>query len=195
MSALRRDDSGFSLIEVIVATSILGVVLLIVYGTLNSGVRHAADVEARVQIEAEVRGVADTFVRDLRQAYTGDMTLNRIGSMSATGLTFYSPDRATPYHIRRISYRLSGTTLERSVTVSTDTDGSPWSFGSAGAYATVLQNVRNTPLFTYRRRDGSTTTDASQVATVELAVTVDRDPTQPPGPLSYSTTAELRGAG
>jgi prepilin-type N-terminal cleavage/methylation domain-containing protein len=190
----RRGDAGFTIVEVMVATTLLGIVLLIVYGTLNSGVRHAADAEARVQIEADVRGVADTFVRDLRQAYTGDLTLNRIDSMTATSITFYSPDRATPYHIRKISYRLTGVNLERSVTTSTDADGAPWTFGTTGPYAVVLKDVRSTTLFTYRDHDGAITTDAAEVATVQLSLTVDRDTTQLPGALSYTTTAEVRGA-
>jgi prepilin-type N-terminal cleavage/methylation domain-containing protein len=190
----RRGDAGFTIVEVMVATTLLGIVLLIVYGTLNSGVRHAADAEARVQIEADVRGVADTFVRDVRQAYTGDLTLNRIDSMTATSITFYSPDRATPYHIRKISYRLTGVNLERSVTTSTDADGAPWTFGATGPYAVVLKDVRSTTVFTYRDHDGAITTDAAEVATVQLSLTVDHDTTQLPGALSYTTTAEVRGA-
>jgi prepilin-type N-terminal cleavage/methylation domain-containing protein len=193
MSRRDRGDRGFTIIEVMVATSLLGIVLLIVYGTLNSGVQHAADAEARVQIEADVRGVADTFVRDLRQAYTGDPNLTRIGTMTATQITFYSPDRATPYHIRKISYRLNGINLERSVTTSTDTDGVPWTFGTTGPYAVVLKDVHSTTLFSYRDQDGAATTDPAAVAIVDLSLTVDHDTTRPPGPLSYSTSAELRG--
>jgi prepilin-type N-terminal cleavage/methylation domain-containing protein len=193
VTGLRRSDRGFTLIEVMVATSVLGIVMLIIYSALSSGVKHATDVEARIQIEADVRAMADPFVRDLRQAYTGDATLNRIGSMAAAQITFYSPDRVTPFHLRQISYRLTGTTLERSVTTSTDTDGAPWTFGPTGAYVAMLTDVRNPTLFTYRDLTGVATTDRTQVATVELTVTVDRDPTRSPAELSYSTTTELRG--
>lgn len=189
----RRADGGFSLIEVVVATSILGIVLLLVYGAMGSGVRHAADAEARMQTQAEVRVVADAFVRDLRQAYTGDASLGRVESIGPTQITFYSPDRATPFHIRKISYRLSGTTLQRSITTSTDTNGFPWTFGTTGAWADLLANVRTPNIFTFRDADGLTTTDPGSVAVVQLDVTVDRDPARPPGPLSYSTTVELRG--
>ena len=192
MIGLRRNDRGFTLIEVMVATSVLGIVMLILYSALNSGVKHATDVEARIQIEADVRGMADPFVRDLRQAYTGDASLNRIASMAAAQITFYSPDRATPYHLRQISYRMTGTTLERSVTTSTDTDGFPWTFGPTGAYVALLLDVRNPTLFTYRNFTGAATTDRTQVATIELTVTVDRDLARSPAELSYSTTTELR---
>ncbi len=152
-----RDSAGFTLVEVLVATSILAVVMLIAYNTLNGGVKHAADVQSRAQIEADVRVVADAFVRDFRQAYSGDPTgtLTRVASgMNATTVTFYSPDRATPYHLRKISYRLNGTTLERAVTVSSDTDGYPWTFGATGAWVPVLKDVRSNPVFTYQEQDG-----------------------------------------
>ena len=193
----RRDrgDGGFTVVEMMVATAILGIVMLIVYGTLNSGVQQAVDTESRAQIEAQVRLASDELVRDLRQAYTGDPSLNAIGTMTATTLTFYSPDRATPFHIRKISYRLNGTTLERSVTSSTDTDGFPWTFGTTGTYVPVIADVRNATLFTYADQDGAATTDPTGVATVAFAVTVDHDTAHGPGAVSYATTVDVRGAG
>jgi prepilin-type N-terminal cleavage/methylation domain-containing protein len=195
MSAHREGgaDRGFTLIEVMVATSLLGIVLLLVYGAMGSGVQQAVDAESRIQIQSTVRVAADAFVRDLRQAYTGDAALDRLESIGPTQITFYSPDRATPFHIRKISYRLSGTTLQRSVTTSTDTNGFPWVFGTAGAYVTVLTDVRNTTVFSFRDADGQPTTVADDVAVVQLDLTIDRDPARPPGALSYSTTVELRG--
>ncbi len=194
MTRRRRGDRGFTLIEVTVATSILGIVLLLVYGTLNTGVRQAADVEARLQTEASVRLAADTFERDLRQAHTGDASLSRIASLAPAQITFYSPDRTTPYHMRKISYRMTGTTLQRSVTTSTDTDGFPWVFPAIGTYVTVLEFVRNPTLFTFRDVADVVTTDPASVATVQLDITVNKDLTGQPGPLSYSTTTEMRGS-
>ena len=195
MARLRRNrgEAGFSLVEMVVATSILGIVLLLVYGTLNGGVRQAADAESRFREEADVRTAVDSFVRDVRQAYTGDPSTQRIATMTATQLTFYSPDRATPFHLRKISYRVSGTRLERSSTVSTDTDGFPWTFGTAGPYVLAIDGVRNTTVFTYRDQDGNVTTVPSEVATVGIALTIDADAAHPHGPLSYQTTVDLRG--
>jgi prepilin-type N-terminal cleavage/methylation domain-containing protein len=190
----RRADRGFTLVEVMVATSLLGIVLLLVYGAMGSGVQQVADVDVRIQIQSEVRVAADAFVRDLRQAYTGDASLVRVDSIGPTQITFYSPDRATPFHIRKISYRLVGTELQRSVTTSTDTNGFPWDFGTTGPYVTVLDDVVNTTIFTFRDTGGLATTTPSRVAVVQLDVTVDRDPTRAPGSLIYSTTVELRGS-
>jgi len=194
MRRTHHADDGFTMVDVLVATSILGIVLALVFSALNGGVRQAADAQSRAQIEADVRTTTDAFVRDLRQAYTGDPSLNRIETMTATTITFYSPDRATPFHVRKISYRLSGTDLQRSITTSTDTDGFPWVFGTAGGYATQLQYVRNSTLFTYRDSDGSVTTDPTAVAVVDLSLTVDQDTTRTPAAYASTTTVQIRGA-
>ena len=193
MTGEERRDGGFTLVEVMVATSILGVVLALVFSSLNGGVRQAADAQSRAFVEADVRVVADAFVRDLRQAYTGDSSLNRIDSMSATQITFYSPDRQTPFHLRKISYKLNGTDLQRSTTVSTDTDGFPWVFGTTAGYVTALQYVRNATVFVYRDEDGNVTTDPTAVSVVDLNLTVDQDTTKGPAAYVYSTTVEIRG--
>jgi prepilin-type N-terminal cleavage/methylation domain-containing protein len=189
-----RRDGGFTVIEMMVATGILSIILLLVYGAMNSGVQHAADADARIQIQSEVRVTADAFVRDVRQAYTGNASLGRVESIGPTQITFYSPDRATPFHVRKISYRMSGTTLQRSVTTSTNTNGFPWTFGTIAPYAPVLHDVRSTTIFTFRDADGLVTTAAANVALVQLDLTVDRNLARPPGALSFSTTVELRGA-
>jgi prepilin-type N-terminal cleavage/methylation domain-containing protein len=194
MSRARRADDGFTMVEVLVATSILGIVLALVFSALNGGVRQAADAQSRAQIEADVRTTTDAFVRDLRQAYTGDPSLSRIDTMTATTITFYSPDRSTPFHLRKITYRLNGTDLQRSITISTDTDGFPWVFGTAGGYATQLQYVRNSTLFTYRDSDGAVTTDPTAVAVVDLSLTVDQDTTRTPAAYVSTTTVQIRGA-
>ena len=188
-----RGDRGFSLVEVMVATSLLGVVLMLVYGTLNGGVRQAADAEARVRLQTDVRAATDGFVRDLRQAYTGDPSTSRIATMTANQITFYSPDKATPFHLRKISYRLNGTRWERSATLSTDTDGYPWVFGTTGAYVLALDGVRTTTLFTYHDADGIVTSTAGEVAIVDLAISIDVDTSRPPAPLIYGASVDLRG--
>jgi prepilin-type N-terminal cleavage/methylation domain-containing protein len=193
MTGEDRRDGGFTLVEVLVATSILGVVLALVFSALNGGVRQAADAQNRAVIEADVRVVADAFVRDLRQAYTGDSSLNRIDSMSATQITFYSPDRQNPFHLRKISYKLNGTDLQRSTTVSSDDNGFPWLFGTTGNYITQLQYVRNSTVFTYRDADGNATTDPTAVSVVDLVLSVDQDTTRGPAAYAYTTTVQIRG--
>jgi prepilin-type N-terminal cleavage/methylation domain-containing protein len=194
MTRPERGDGGFTLIEVLVATSILGVVLALVFNALNGGVRQAADAQSRAQVEADVRVTTDAFARDLRQAYTGDSTTNRIAVMTGSQITFYSPDRQTPFHLRKISYKLNGTDLQRSITVSSDTDGAPWVFGTTNAFITQLQNVRNTTVFAYRDADGTATTDPASVSVVDLSLTVDQDTTRGPAAYSSTVTVQIRGA-
>jgi prepilin-type N-terminal cleavage/methylation domain-containing protein len=190
----RRGDGAFTLVEVMVATAILGVVLALVFSALNGAVKQTADAQSRAQIEADVRLAADAFVRDLRQAFTGDPSLNRIETMSPSQITFYSPDRSTPFHLRKIAYRLSGTDLQRSVTTSTDFDGFPWVFGTTGSYITQLQYVRNSVVFAYRDGNGNATTVPAAVSAVDLTLTVDRDTTSGPAAYASTVTVQIRGS-
>ena len=188
-----RSEAGLTLVELSVAVSLLAVVLGLAYGTLWSSMRHGSSLEQRTVAQSESRLVLDGLTRELRQAYSGDAATAEIASMSGTELTFYSPDRDSPFHLRRISYRLNGTTLERSETVSSDTDGAPWSFGTTGPYRAALKDVASTSLFSYLDEDGAVTAIAGDVRTVVVAIQVGKS-FRSPGPLSYRLSIHLRGA-
>lgn len=176
-----------------VAVALLSVVLAIAYGTLWSGMRHGASLEQRAVQQSETRLVLDDVTRELRQAYYGEGSTPVIASMSATELTFYSPDRSTPVRLRKISYRLTGSNLERSETVSSDNDGAPWTFGTTGAYRVVLDDIASTSIFSYLDANAATTATVADVRTVVVALQVGKSLPQP-GPLSYRLSIHLRGA-
>jgi type II secretory pathway component PulJ len=189
----NRDDAGISLIEVAVVVALLGLIMGVVFNTLWGGMRHAAEIDERSQTQAEARLAVDTLVRDLRQSWVGMQATAPIETMTPTTITFLSPDRQTPFRLRRISYRLSGTTLERSVQVSTNTGSPPWTWGAAaGPWVSVLEGVRNTAVFTYRNQAGAITTDPLQVRTVEIALDLERTPQRNNGPQIYRTTVDIR---
>jgi type II secretory pathway component PulJ len=189
----ERDDAGISLVEVAVVVALLGLVMGFVFNTLWGGMRHAAEIDERSQTQAEARLAVDTLVRDLRQSWVGVQLTAPIETMTANTITFLSPDRQTPFHLRRITYRLNGTTLERRVQVSTNTGSPPWTWGAAaGPFVPVLQGVRNTAVFTYRNQAGAVTTTPIQVRTVEIALDLERTPQRNNGPQIYRTTVDLR---
>lgn len=193
---LRRpgasSQAGYSLMEAMVTVTLLTLVLGVVYDTFSQTLRHEAEVVERIKVQNDGRSAVDQMVRDLRQAYTGDEAIPVIATMSATSLTFYSPDRATPHHLRRITYALSGGDLVMSVTSSSDTDGPPWVFATAPSPAPLLRDVVNAVSFEYRDSSGAVTTSPAAVSVVDLTLVVDTDPDRSPGPQIYSTTINLR---
>ena len=80
---------------------------------------------ARTEEQATLQDLARTAIsgltRDLREA-TNTLGTSPVESLSGTTLTFDAPDEATPFHLRRISYRLVGGELDRSVTTSLNTE-------------------------------------------------------------------------
>lgn len=181
-------DAGTTLIEVVVAVAVFAVVMATVFQAMTSSNRYVNDIDDQIRGEADARLVIDRFTRDLRQAYTGSTT-NVLATMTATELSYYSPDRSTPMRFRRITYKLDTTnrTLLRGETLGTGTTLPP----APTTFVTQLTAV-NTTVFTYRQTSGATATDPTKVRTVTLQLGVDRTTTRAPGPQDYTVTVDLR---
>jgi Tfp pilus assembly protein PilW len=191
MRRARRED-GFSVVELLVTTIVLGVVFAAFSLVLTSTVHHGSDVRERALLQAEARGAIDRLASELRQAYTGSSSAP-VETASPTQITFLSPDRAQPFHLRRISYRLNGGMFERAVATSTDTDGAPWNIPALGGWETLARSV-NTVAFTYRDGAGASTSTASAVRSVDVVLALSA-PTSQGRQYTYRTTVTLRASG
>lgn len=189
------------LMEMVVAVALLGVLFAAFAVLAGTAIRAGGEAESTSVLQTEVRAAVDVLGHDLRQSYSGSDTVSPIAPLSGTtlassGFRFDSPDRAQPFHLRRISYRFSGNRLERQMAISTDTDGYPWSFGAAGPWVTQLQNVTSGS-FAYYGDDQNgddqpdPVTDPLLVRFVAVKVTVATK-TSPARQATYSTDIELR---
>jgi prepilin-type N-terminal cleavage/methylation domain-containing protein len=196
---IHSDERGFTLIEVLSAMGVFGIVLATFAMVMSSAIRHSGEVEQQSNQQLEARTAITTMSQDLRQVYDGDgdPATSPIQSMFANQITFLSPDRQLPFHLRRITYRLQGTNLERATLVSTDTDGHPWS-GIAAApsqYKRVVRDVANTglqPVFRYLDESGAVTATPANVSTIELQVVVATK-TSPTQKYTYKSSVTVRG--
>jgi type II secretory pathway component PulJ len=191
--ALRaaRRQGGFTLTEMLISMLFIGVLFGLFATVVGSTIRHNDEVTKMTTLQAEARAVLDQLAQDLRSAYTGDETVPEIESMSSTAITFFSPDRAEPFHLRRVAYRLSGGQLQRRQAISTDTDGYPWSIPALGGWITRLNSVTSTTLFTYKDANGNVTATPAEVAEVLMSVTVATT-SSPSRSYTYSTSVTLR---
>jgi prepilin-type N-terminal cleavage/methylation domain-containing protein len=193
---LRREEAGFTLIELAVSMAVLGVLFGVYSLVLSSTIRDGGAVEDQSTAQTQVRAAVDTLAADLRQAYTGDSsgTMTDVASgFTGNTITFYSPDRQTPFHLRKISYQLTGGNLQRQFALSTDTDGYPWTFGATGAWVNQVNNVTNSTVFTYYDSSGNVTSTASAIDNVGITVTVSPRGSQG-RTYTYTTTVQLRSA-
>jgi prepilin-type N-terminal cleavage/methylation domain-containing protein len=188
-----RSERGFTFVEMVVALALTGVLVSAFMGTLASTLHWGGEVEERSVLQAEARAAVDGLAAELRQSYTGDTTA-LVETASPTALTFNSPDRLTPMHLRKIAYRLSGGELQRSVTTSTNAGAAPWTFpAQQGPWIRQLDSIVNAAVFSYTDSSGVATADPAKVKTVTISVTLatygahGRQAT-------YRTAVTLRGA-
>jgi prepilin-type N-terminal cleavage/methylation domain-containing protein len=186
-----RSQSGFTVVELLVTMAVMGIVMGAFGQMLLTSSKTSQRVEEQATLQNEVRVAMDRLSMDLRQATNVNGT-SPVESLSSTTVSFLSPDRLTPFHLRRISYRLLNGQLERSVVTSTDTDGWPWVWpATPGTYFPEIGSVTTTSPFTFYDANSAFTTDPTAVRSVRIAVTVAPRQTQG-GSAQYSTLVTIR---
>lgn len=150
MRPLAREESGFSLVELLTIMSILTVVVTAFTLILQTTLTRGATITEHATLESEGRAVVDSMAAELRQAACNG-TANPIVTATHTQLTFYTPDRQTPYHMREVSYALSGGALTEAQDTSTNdsTTGPPWTGLTLGPAVQRIGSVANNVVFEY----------------------------------------------
>jgi type II secretory pathway pseudopilin PulG len=174
--------------------AVLGIFFAMVSMVLSMAMRHSGEVQEQSVLQSEARAAVDAMAADLRQAVSGDAAnppAAAIETMTATTIQFLSPDRATPFHMRRIGYQVVGGKLDRRLSTSTNTTGYPWTFPALSAWATQVGSVKNTDVFTYLDSSGAVTTTAANVSsvTIKLVLAAKANASRT---TTYSTSVTLR---
>jgi prepilin-type N-terminal cleavage/methylation domain-containing protein len=191
---IARGEDGFTLVELLSAMSVFGIVLASFAMVLSSAIRHSGEVEGQTNLQVEARSAITTVSQDLRQVYDGDgdVATSPIQSISPTQLTILTPDRAQPFHLRRVSYRLNAGKLERAFATSTDTDGAPWVIPALSSYRTVVSGIVNSAVFAFWKADGTPATAPIDVKTIDLTLVVATK-TAPTRQITYKSSVTVRG--
>jgi prepilin-type N-terminal cleavage/methylation domain-containing protein len=186
---LRRDDGGFTLIELNTTLAVLGIFLAAVALVLAGALKNSSQVEDQAVTQSEARAGIDVMAAEIRQAYHDSTSTFPSGAtwlktgFTGTTLTFFTPDRQSPFHVRMVSYRLNAGELQRAYVASTTTDAGPWMVGATplqsatlGAWQTVVGSVvisgTSQSQFTYEDANGNVTATAANVATVRIKLVV-----------------------
>jgi type II secretory pathway component PulJ len=186
-----RSERGVTTVELLISMAILAVVLTGFTQMLTTSSTTSNRLTEQALLQNEVRVTVDRLTTDLRSATNANGT-TPIESLGGTTLTFLSPDTGTPFHLRRISYRFAGGLLERSITISTDTDGWPWVWpATPGTWVQQLDSITNSTVFTYYDANGAPTTDPAAARSVRVSVTVAPRQTNG-GSASYSALVSIR---
>lgn len=184
-----RDERGFSLMDSLIAMTFLSVLFAAFAMLMGVTINRGGEVEKMTTLQAETRFALERLALDLRQAYTGIEGQSPIEAIGATSLTFLALDKAQPFKLRRIEYRLTGGTLERRQALGPDVD--PANIPALGTWLPELTSLKNATLFTYLDEAGAATATASEVRSVGLNFTV-ATPTSPTRTYPYTTDVTLR---
>jgi prepilin-type N-terminal cleavage/methylation domain-containing protein len=190
-------ETGFTLVEMIAAMAILTIVIAAFAQLLAFTIKRSGRTEEQSTVQTQARAGLDAFASDLRQAMCNNTT-SPVTTASASQLAFYTPDRATPFHLRQDSYQVSGGSFQREFVTSTNTGGPPWTMPSltSASWITVFGGVTAAgaaPYFKYYDDTNTVTTDPTQVARVDIAMTVTpTGSTGGDGATTYTQTINLR---
>lgn len=194
----RRNSSGFSLIETLIAVSIVSGILLVV-GIFQADVFNLNRViQSGLQNQNEARKVLRPMINEVRSATISDLGSYPLAEVSTTTFTFFS-DIDNDGSRERVRYFLEGNEFKKGITESS---GDPLIYDPLDEeIVKVVHNVTNVDIFTYydSNYEGSTTTpylsqpvSPSDVRLLKVELIVDSDPDKPPAPLTISTQVSIR---
>ena len=183
---------GFTIIELTVSLALLGI-LVGPLATMLSMAGSKSEITMNQDASlSQARAAVEKIVSDVREAYTSSAAMPAIVSMSATQLTFYSPDGRQPFHLVETTYALSGGNLTRAFAASTNTAGPPWTIPALGAGTPMVGSVSNSTIFTYQDANGAVTIDPTKVSRVLVTVTIT--PADGGPATTYQDSATIRSA-
>jgi type II secretory pathway component PulJ len=200
-----RSESGVTLPELLVATSMLVIVLLATFAALDSfGVATRANFSQN-QAQSVARTAIDRMARELRNTGNPGLQTSPIERATQNDLVFQTVDPSGPgggsnsTSVERVRYCLDSSsklwkqvqtwTTASAPSLSTASACPHTSYGNQFVVASYVVNEANSqtrPVFTY---DSST---AANVTTVTIDLYTDTDLSKAPGEQRLNTTVFLR---
>lgn len=160
----RREDSGFTLIELVVAMPIMLIVVGGMTLILTTLMKYNGQNQEKLTLQTEARSAINRMATEIRGVFYGDGVTSPISAATATSITFTTPDEyaatvsagtLASFHLRQVSYQVSNKLLQRQyrTTGNTYPSAPPWTgWSTMSAWTTVVGSsgsVTNTDVFSY----------------------------------------------
>lgn len=197
METIRYNHGGFTLLEVVMVTSISTILMLVITFSIVSIYRHNAYALAQAgEIDSARRGL-QTWIQDVREMDFGANGAYVVQYASPHYFTFYSdidPDAVTEF----IEYEVVGTTLYRRVHKAS---GTPVTYSTSTPTIFILseyvQNSLNElPTFRYFDNSGieiiNPNTQITDIRYIKMQLVVNIDPVRAPGEFMLEGSATPR---
>lgn len=189
----RRDESGYSLIETMVAMMLLSVVIAAAFGVVSVMQRGAVTTTNRFTAEGEAQTIADRISKDIRAAVATSVTGAAFASADVNDVTFYAsladPLGPTKLHAYVTQLGTTNVYLFHEDSTAPNAGGSPGNYTyPAGATTRIDGKYLDTtqPIFSYFDSDGTaiatpitTTANLRSINSVGINVRVRVTPKAP----------------
>jgi prepilin-type N-terminal cleavage/methylation domain-containing protein len=209
-----RDEAGFSLIELMITTFIMGIALLMIFTSFDVFSRRTAQTQERALMLSETRQAVETITRDLRAAnpiVAIDPSLDVGAYDTSVSFSVYCSSAGVGNcgtdNLRPVTYRVVNNQLEQVLGTTTKVllapRGKPVSPTTSRQGAIV--NTVAQPIFKYYKVDGTLldTDDADGNAApssqfrdcaqyVEIHLVVVGEPGKPTSTINLQTRASIR---
>ena len=186
----RRSQAGFTLIELIVAATVFGILSLAFGNFLVGSMTNYQYLQAQSNAAADITNLIGRVSRVVR----GSTDVVDAQANTLTVYAYFSPQDAI---VKKVRYFVSGTTLNVGVTPPTGTAPN-YTYDSANETVTVIAKdlvMGSTPVFTYYDDNGTTlsaTPNLSDIRQIGVAVIMNPDVKRLKTPLSNQTIVSLR---
>jgi prepilin-type N-terminal cleavage/methylation domain-containing protein len=193
-----KKQSGFSIIEVLVAMFIFSLIIIAVFSFQKDIFSYNRTISDSLATQDEIRRALKIMIAEIRTSSPSNLGAYALVETANSSFIFYS-NIDKDQNKERVRYFLDGTTLKKGVIKPS---GSPLTYNPTDEVITELvHDVSNgtTPIFSYydATYDGTTPSlaepiDIAVVRLIKITVTVDKDPTNPPGPITLTTQVSMR---
>ncbi len=157
-----RSEAGATLIETMIAMSLLSLVVASAFGVVSVMQRAAVTTTDRFTAEGEAQTIATRISKDIRAAVAASSTGAAFASADANDVTFYAnlSDPLGPTKLRAFLTQLAGTNvwLFHEDATQPNAGGSPGNYTYTAAAKTRIDGKyldTSQPIFTYFDADGN----------------------------------------
>lgn len=185
----KRPQHGFSLVEVIISTSILLILVVFTYDFVKTGFGATRFNNQQAEAVENARRAMNMITRDIKEAKHSEGTDLAIKVSDPQDIVFYA-DYDNDDDIERIRHVLEGSKILRITTEP----GPSSDYTGTQATTTVASYINNNlePLFIYFDSDGNSTNIEHEVRRVRITLKVNVDPSIAPGDFFVESDITLR---
>jgi prepilin-type N-terminal cleavage/methylation domain-containing protein len=190
--------SGFTIIEVLVSIFILTLIGLAVSSFFKDIFSFNRIISGSLTAQDEARRALKTMSAEIRTASPSSLGAYPLVQTATSSFAFYSNIDSDSFK-ERVRYFLEGVTLKKGIIKPS---GSPLTYNPANEIITeLIHDVANSATSTFNYYDtvydGTTQPltepiNISVVRLVKITIVIDKDSTQPPGPMTLTTQINMR---